>query len=84
MKFKVSFLSLLGLLFIGLKLTKCIDWSWWWVLSPFWGPLALILVISILAGIIKLILIQFETPQEKIVRLLRSYSKKLTNNVDKN
>jgi hypothetical protein len=24
------------LLFIGLKLTHTIDWSWWWVLSPIW------------------------------------------------
>lgn len=27
---------LLGLLFIGLKLTNNIDWSWVWVTSPFW------------------------------------------------
>ena len=31
-----GFLSLLLLLFIGLKLTGHIDWSWIWVLSPFW------------------------------------------------
>jgi len=31
-----SFLSLLALLFIGLKLTGHIDWSWFWVLSPLW------------------------------------------------
>lgn len=31
-----SFLSLLALLFIGLKLTGHIDWSWVWVLSPLW------------------------------------------------
>lgn len=29
-------LGLLGLMFIGLKLTHQIDWSWWWVLAPFW------------------------------------------------
>ena len=29
-----GFLSLLGLLFIGLKLTNHIDWSWWLVLLP--------------------------------------------------
>jgi hypothetical protein len=34
----------LGLLFIGLKLGKVIDWSWWWVLAPFWMPLALVLL----------------------------------------
>ncbi len=31
-----DFYSLLLLLFIGLKLTGHIDWSWVWVLSPFW------------------------------------------------
>jgi hypothetical protein len=28
-------LPLLGVLFVALKLTNYIDWSWWWVLSPF-------------------------------------------------
>lgn len=28
--------TLLTLLFVGLKLTGHIDWSWWWVLSPIW------------------------------------------------
>lgn len=42
----VGFVSLLAILFIGLKLTGYIGWSWWWVLSPFWiGPaLALLLI----------------------------------------
>ena len=39
----VSTLSLLGLLFIGLKLGHVIDWSWWWVTIPFWGGLAIFL-----------------------------------------
>lgn len=30
----VSFLGLLQIAFIVLKLTHVIDWSWWWVLSP--------------------------------------------------
>ncbi len=34
MKINFSFLSLLTILFVGLKLTNHIDWSWWWVLSP--------------------------------------------------
>ena len=29
-----SFLSLLGILFVGLRLTGFIDWDWWLVLSP--------------------------------------------------
>ena len=28
--------GLLTVLFVGLKLTNFIDWSWWWVLSPVW------------------------------------------------
>jgi len=31
-----NFAELLTLLFIGLKLTGHIDWSWWWVLAPAW------------------------------------------------
>ncbi|HQL67137.1 MAG TPA: hypothetical protein PK151_06275 [Caldisericia bacterium] len=38
------FFSLLTLLFIGLKLTNYIDWSWWWVLAPLWMPLTLVIV----------------------------------------
>ena len=30
----VNFLGLLTILFIGLKLTDHIDWSWWLVMSP--------------------------------------------------
>jgi phosphoglycerol transferase MdoB-like AlkP superfamily enzyme len=45
----VGILSLLGVLFIGLKLADIIDWSWWWVLLPFY--VELLLVIIILAGI---------------------------------
>lgn len=38
---------LLLLLFVGLKLTGFIDWSWWWVTSPLWLPIC---VLAVLAG----------------------------------
>lgn len=41
----VGFLSLLALLFIGLKLVGIIAWSWWWVLSPLWGGALLVLLL---------------------------------------
>ena len=41
-------LGLLGILFVGLKLTGHIDWSWWWVTLPFWGGFALVLGIIVL------------------------------------
>lgn len=33
-----SIASLLTVLFVGLKLTHYIDWSWGWVVSPLWIP----------------------------------------------
>jgi len=36
----VSFLGLLTIVFVYLKLTGSISWSWWWVLSPLWGGFA--------------------------------------------
>ncbi len=39
-----GFIPLLTLLFITLKLTEVIDWSWWWILSPMWGTLILIIL----------------------------------------
>ncbi len=37
----VGFCSLLGLLFIALKLTGIIAWSWWFVLAPLYVPIAI-------------------------------------------
>lgn len=43
----ISTLSLLGIAFVVLKLCHVINWSWWLVTLPFWGGLALFLVISL-------------------------------------
>jgi uncharacterized protein (DUF983 family) len=48
----VSFSGILTIAFIVLKLTDVIDWSWWWVLSPIWIPLLVILLIGLLYMII--------------------------------
>lgn len=32
----IGIFGVLGIVFIVLKLTKVIAWSWWWVLAPFW------------------------------------------------
>lgn len=41
----IGILGLLGVAFVVLKLTKVINWSWWWVTSPFWGSIALFLIV---------------------------------------
>lgn len=39
--------TLLLITFLVLKLCGVIDWSWWWVLSPLWIPVVLIILIPI-------------------------------------
>jgi len=41
----LSFTAALLLIFVVLKLTGLIAWSWWWVFSPIWAPLAIVLVL---------------------------------------
>lgn len=47
----IGFFGLLAIVFITLKLTSVIAWSWWWVLSPLWVPSVLVLLLCALAGI---------------------------------
>ena len=55
----ISLCSAVFLVFLVLKLIGYINWSWWWVTAPLWGPFALILaifiVIIIIAGIIAVV-----------------------------
>ena len=43
----ISFTGALTLIFITLKLTHVIDWSWVWVLSPTWISIAVDLIIML-------------------------------------
>ena len=51
----VGFLGLLLLAFIVLKLLGFITWSWVWVLSPFWIPVAISLVVVVLVLVVQAI-----------------------------
>ena len=41
----IGFFGLLAIVFITLKLTGYIAWSWWLVLAPLWIPFALVITI---------------------------------------
>ena len=43
----IGFLGLLTLLFIALKLTGYITWSWWWILFPIWGVCVFFIIIVV-------------------------------------
>ena len=51
----IGFCGLLTIVFIVLKLTNVIAWSWVWVLSPLWIGLALFLGIIAIVVVIGLI-----------------------------
>lgn len=43
----IDFFDLLAIVFITLKLTGFISWSWWWVLAPLWMPIAFVVLVWI-------------------------------------
>ena len=56
-----TFLELLTIVFIVLKLTHKIEWSWIWVLAPTWIPITLLAVlfaVCVIAPIIRIMIIK--------------------------
>ncbi len=51
----IGFTGLLTIVFIVLKLTGYITWSWWWVLSPIWIATIIVILVLLIALIIYLI-----------------------------
>lgn len=45
-------LSILFCIFVVLKLTGVIAWSWWWVTAPLWAPVLVLLWILIAGALI--------------------------------
>lgn len=48
----ITFTGLLTVVFIALKLTGVINWSWWWVLSPIWIPWTIAIILAFIIAII--------------------------------
>lgn len=59
-----GFLGILTLIFITLKLTGFIAWSWLWVLAPLWIPFVIVLGIFLAAGLIYLVFLGVSAIQE--------------------
>lgn len=49
---KDYFLPTLFIVFLVLKLTHVIDWSWWWVTCPLWGVFATVLICMIVLRVV--------------------------------
>lgn len=52
----IGFCGILFFIFLFLKLTHFIDWSWWWVTAPLWGGLALGLAIVLIGLLLTIIM----------------------------
>ena len=39
------------IVFLVLKLTGHIAWSWWWVTAPLWGKFALVVVLLVVVAV---------------------------------
>ena len=46
---------LIGIMFVLLKLTNSLDWSWWWISSPFWGYYIVLPIVIIIFKVLKFI-----------------------------
>ena len=44
--------TVLFIVFLVLKLTETIDWSWWWVTAPVWIPIAFVLALLLIVGLV--------------------------------
>lgn len=55
----IGLTGVLFVVFLVLKLTGNINWSWWWVTSPLWIPIALLGSIFIVAVFIIILLLIF-------------------------
>lgn len=47
--------TILFVVFLVLKLTNFIDWSWWWVTAPLWIPISIFILFVIIVFIIAFI-----------------------------
>jgi ABC-type siderophore export system fused ATPase/permease subunit len=55
-----SLTGILLVVFIVLKLTNLINWSWLWVLSPLWIPVSIVVILVSLTALLVLIMEAFK------------------------
>jgi hypothetical protein len=73
----LSLSAVLFIVFLVLKLTGNIDWSWWCVTSPLWIPIAFVISIAILAILIIIVALIFGSSIDDIKQKADNYTKKL-------
>lgn len=74
----IGFTGALTILFIALKLTNVINWSWLWVLSPVWISVSFASVLLSVIGILHLIQLRKQRQLDELLKnsQVSGYSKK--------
>ncbi len=71
----LSLSAVLFVVFLVLKLTGNIDWSWWWVTSPLWIPVALALSLFVIILFVIILLLIFGFSPEDLKNRFEKYRK---------
>lgn len=64
MKTELSLTTILTIIFVILKLCGVLSWSWWWVLSPLWGGVAIFIIVAVLISLFSCIVATIEERRE--------------------
>jgi membrane protein insertase Oxa1/YidC/SpoIIIJ len=74
----LGFLGALTLLFVGLKLTHFIDWSWWWITVPIWGPVLAVIAFLVITFVCAILKSMYDDHRhEKRMKILKEQMEKL-------
>jgi hypothetical protein len=71
----IGLTGVLFVVFLVLKLTGNIDWSWWWVTSPLWIPVALALSFLVIIFFVVILLLIFGFTPEDLKNRFEKYRK---------
>jgi fatty acid desaturase len=55
----IGFFGLLTIVFITLRLTGFIAWSWWWVLAPLWMPWVALAVLCLVVFLVTYLVVKY-------------------------
>jgi hypothetical protein len=71
----IGLTGVLFVVFLVLKLTGNIDWSWWWVTSPLWIPVVFLLCIVFGAILVIMLLLIFGFNPDDLKNRFEKYRK---------
>lgn len=63
--------GVLFVVFLVLKLTGNIDWSWWWVTSPIWIPLTIVIGILVILLLVYIAMLSIGYTAEEIKEIFK-------------